>query len=345
MSKVSGVAVSGPFEIKREPMTVDDNQSALQEALDALMGAASAPETVMQPARPAVVASPISEAKIATDAEQVFDASSVVLSGPVDENWLELWYQPKIDLRQKCLAGAEALARINHPEHGLLWLESHLASISEDNLALIFERALLTTLSDWSSFGDAGFNLRLAINIPVNLLLTLPIPKLMNENRPRAEHWPGLMVEVTEDQFVRDIAHAREIAGQLRDNGITIAIDDFGAGYSCLATMRELAFAELKVNRNFVKSCATDATNSAICQTAIDLAHRFGSTAVADGIEQIADLQALQIMGCDFGQGTLLSPPMMKERFIDLLQQRMNKGRAPQTSARDSEPFSNRLSA
>src|SRR5207302_1932280 len=84
-------------------------------------------------------------------------------------------------------------------------------------------------------------------------------------------------------------------------------------------------FAEIKLNRSFVKDCATDSTNAAICETAIDLAHRFGSSAVAEGIESMVDLQALVVMGCDFGQGVLVAPPMPQARFLDLLRQRMNK--------------------
>jgi len=78
----------------------------------------------------------------------------------------------------------------------------------------------------------------------------------------------------------------------------------------------------------------TDATNAAICQTAIDLAHRFGSAAVAEGIENAADLQALMVMGCDFGQGVLIAPPMPQERFLDLLRQRVSKPAAA-TESRD----------
>ena len=189
-------------------------------------------------------------------------------------------------------------------------------------------------MRDWETFDEAGFNLRLAINVPVHLLLKLPIPALVNEHRPKADHWPGLIVEVTEDQIVRDIKRAQEIATQLRVSGITVSIDDFGAGYSSFHSLRELAFTELKLNHGFVKNCATDATNAAICQTAIDLAHRFGSAAVAEGIESVADLQALQIMGCDFGQGILLAPPMPRDQFLALLQQRMNRPRpAPVASS------------
>ena len=243
------------------------------------------------------------------------------------EKWLEIWYQPKIDLKRKCLAGAEALARIHHPNLGVLLPGQFLAGVDDDTLALLTEHALLTTLYDWDIFNDAGYNLHLAINVPVSALLRLPIPTLVKESRPQIKSWPGLVVEVKEDQIVRDIKLAQEIARQLKVSGVTVAIDDFGGGYSSFASLRELPFAELKIDNTFVKDCATEGINGAICQTAIDLAHRFGSVAVAEGIETMADLQALQVMRCDFGQGVLLAPPMPKERFIALLNQRNNKPR------------------
>jgi EAL domain-containing protein (putative c-di-GMP-specific phosphodiesterase class I) len=257
-------------------------------------------------------------------------------------NWVEIWYQPKIDLKRKCLAGAEALARIRHPAIGVLWPGSFLPALGDDSIARLAEYALITTLRNWSSFNEAGFNLHLAINVPVSVLLKLPIPSLVREQRPKAENWPGIILEVSEDQIVRDIALANEVAKQFGDTGITIAIDEFGKGFSSFARLRELPFAELKLDRSFVTNCATDATNAAICQTAIDLAHRFGSAAVAGGIETSVDLQSLQIMGCDFGQGVLIAPPMPKDRFIALLRQRMNKPRpaAPEPDAREAGPSS-----
>lgn len=240
-------------------------------------------------------------------------------------DWLEIWYQPKIDLKRKCLAGAEALARIRHPQEGMLWPESFLPGIDEESLAHLTEHALLTTLRNWTTFADAGFNLHLAINVPASALSKVPICELVAAHRPKSDTWPGLILEVTEDQIVRDIALAQKVAAELKACGVTIAIDDFGAGYSSFSSLRDLPFAELKLDGSFVKDCATDATNAAICQTAIDLAHRFGSVAVAEGIETMADLQALVVMGCDFGQGMLVAPPMPKERFLELLRQRLNK--------------------
>src|ERR1700682_852348 len=81
------------------------------------------------------------------------------------ENWLEIWYQPKIDLRRKCLAGAEALARIHHPTLGVLLPQSFLGDVDDGMLTRLTEHALLTTLRDWTTFDSAGFNLHLAINV------------------------------------------------------------------------------------------------------------------------------------------------------------------------------------
>ena len=299
-------------------MAIDDTKSGLERVLAALTADEPAPPATATPATPAPPIGPLDEA--------------------LRETRLELWYQPKIDIKQRCLAGAEALARIRDPDKGVLLPGSFLPGVSDDVMARLTEHALLTVLRDWSVFDEAGFNLRLAINVPVHLLDRLPIDKIVTENRPKAEYWPGLIVEVTEDQIVRDIRRSQEIAAKLRVSGISVAIDDFGAGYSSFSSLRELSFAELKLNHSFVKGCAGDPTNAAICQTAIDLAHRFGSAAVAEGIETVADLQAMQIMGCDFGQGHLIAPPMPMKDFMALLQRRMNRPKAKAPEPHDEAP-------
>ena len=173
---------------------------------------------------------------------------AVEIAEALRNEWFEIWYQPKIDLKRKCLAGAEALARIRHPAFGVLLPGSFLPYASEEATMQLAEHALLSTLRTWSTFDAAGFNLHLAINVPVSVLLKLPIPALVRENRPRADHWPGIILEVTEDQIVRDIKQAHDIAMQLRGSGISIAIDDFGAGYSSFSSLRNLSFAEIKID-------------------------------------------------------------------------------------------------
>jgi len=244
----------------------------------------------------------------------------IVIAEALRDRWFEIWYQPKIDLRRKCLAGAEALARIRHPELGVLLPGSFVPEVDEDGIAELAKFTLVTALQDWASFEAADFNLHLAVNVPVGVLLRLSIPQLVLANRPKSTRWPGIIVEVTEDQMVRDRALADKIGAQLQVNGISIAIDDFGAGYSFLSRLRDLPFAELKLARDFVSGCAGDATNAAICQTGIDLAHRFGSAAVVDGVDNAVDLQAVMVMGCDFAQGAVIAPSLAKQDFLALLQ-------------------------
>lgn len=253
----------------------------------------------------------------------------VALSDALRNKWFEIWYQPKIDLKRRHLAGAEALPRIRHPQFGT---GNFIPEVDEKSMIELTQHTLLASLADWATFEEAGFNLHLSINVPVSVVLKLPIARLVTQNRPHAKRWPGLILEVKADHIARDAALAKAIATQFRVSGISIAIDDFGAGVASLASLRNLPFAELKIDRSLVAGCATDAANAAICQTIIDLAHRFGSVAVAEGVERTTDLEALVAMGCDFGQGILVAPPMPKANFLDLLRQRMaNRPRPPAT--------------
>lgn len=252
----------------------------------------------------------------------------VSIDEALSNNWLDVWYQPKIDLRRKCLAGAEALVRIQHPQAGFLWPEDYLDALDEEGLLKLSEYSLITTMRHWTLFAEAGFGLRLSVNVPASLLPKIPVKALVATYRPQSEKWPGLILELTEDQIVRDLPAIRQIAKEFKTSTIALAIDEFGAGYSSFSSLRDLPFTELKLHALFVKNCAVDVTNAAICQTAIDLAHRFGSVVVAEGIDAIADLQALTVMGCDLGQGMLVAPPLPKDRFLEALRQHTNRPRA-----------------
>lgn len=164
--------------------------------------------------------------------------------------------------------------------------------------------------------------MRLNVNIPVPALVKLPIEDLVRSHHPNPSKWPGLIIDVPEEQIVTDLALAGELSKRLERYNVRLAIDDFGRGYSSLARLGELPFAELKLDRAFVADCGTDKVNAPLCKTVIDLAHNFGRTATAMGIEKAADAVALVSMGCDFGQGFLLGQPMPEERFISLLRQR-----------------------
>jgi EAL domain-containing protein (putative c-di-GMP-specific phosphodiesterase class I) len=253
---------------------------------------------------------------------------AVGLDEALAQGWLELWYQPKIDLRSKTFAGAEGLIRCRHPLHGVLGPASFLPGAGEQSLTALTEYVVLTALRDWDGIARLGIHLHTAVNTTVGALTNLDMPRLIREHRPRNEKWPGLILEVTEGEVVKDVASIHEIATQLRIYGVTFAIDDFGEGFSSFARLRELPFAELKLDRSFVKDCAEDTRNAGICQAIIDLAHHFGAVAVAEGLENAADLQAVHRMGCDVGQGFFVARPMPKPDFVAMLRDRALAKRA-----------------
>jgi len=237
-------------------------------------------------------------------------------------DWIEFWYQPKIDLRRKRLAGLEAFARARHPQFGILAPAAFMPGATEAELITLAELALISTLKTATNISGLGINLRFAVNISLDALVKLPIADIVRSYRPPDEGWAGLIVDVTEEQVVTDLALAAEIARQLAQVQVKLAIDDFGRGYSSLARLKELPFSELKLDRTFVRNCGTDKANGPLCKTVIDLAHNFGSAAVAVGIEKAADALTLKRMGCDIGQGSLLGQPMPEERLTSLLRQR-----------------------
>jgi EAL domain-containing protein (putative c-di-GMP-specific phosphodiesterase class I)/CheY-like chemotaxis protein len=260
-------------------------------------------------------------------------AGRVDLDEALDHNWIEFWYQPKIDLRKKQLVGVEAFARARHPHNGVLTPSAFMPGAAEPALIRLSELALDQALKASLNFSKLGVNLRLAVNIPINALVKVPVADIVQSHRAKFERWPGVIIDVTEEQIVSDLALAHEITKKLAPFEVRLAVDDFGRGYSSLARLKELPFAELKLDRAFVTDCGTDKVNAPLCKTVIDLAHNFGSIAVAVGIEKASDALALVSMGCDYGQGFLLGQPMPEERFISLLRQRANPKVRPNAAA------------
>ena len=249
-------------------------------------------------------------------------AARLSLDECLKNNWVEFWYQPKIDLRKKQLAGAEAFARVRHPQYGVLSPGSFMPGADDATILALSEFSLVSALKAGLNFSKLGVNLRIAVNVAVPALVKLPIEDIVRAHRPSVASWPGLIIDVTEEQIVTEIGLANELAQKLNQHNIKLAIDDFGRGFTALMKLKEVPFAEMKLDRAFVVDCGTDKVNAPICKAVIDLAHSFGSAAVGIGLEKAADVLALVSMGCDLGQGFLLGQPMPEERFASLLKQR-----------------------
>jgi len=250
------------------------------------------------------------------------DDGKVTLARVLEDDWFELFYQPKIDLKTMRLVGAEALVRARHPARGVLGPGAFLPGAGEDEMLALTERVIITALKDWEAFAASGLSLKLSVNVPVSALVKLPIPAILREERPRAENWPGLIMEVTEDEIIHDLNIANDVADALRRFNCTLALDDFGAGYSSLARLRQLPFSELKIDRSYVSNCHTDRISAGLCETIVELAKRFDLKTVAEGIETPHESHKLQGIGCNIGQGYLFAKPMPKAQLIGIIRAR-----------------------
>ena len=249
-------------------------------------------------------------------------AARIDLDDAISNNWIEFWYQPKIDLRKKQLAGAETYARARHPQHGVVLPDAFMPGASESALAKLAEMSLVNALKAGLVFSKLGINLRITVNAPAVVLSKLAVEEIVKAYRPTGQKWPGLIIDVPESEIITDITLANTISRKLDHCNAHLAIDDFGSGYSTLTRLGSLPFAEIKIARAHVAECGSDRINAPLCKQVIDLAHNFGCAAVGMGIEKAADAVALVSMGCDFGQGFLLGQPMPEERFVSLLRQR-----------------------
>ena len=253
----------------------------------------------------------------------------VTLADVLGRGWFELFYQPKIDLKTMRLVGAEGLVRARHPTRGVISPGVFLPGASEHEILALTERVIITALKDWETCAANGMSVKLSVNVPVSALVKLPIPTMLREQRPQSENWPGLIMEVTEDEIIHDLKIANDVADALRAYNCSLALDDFGAGYSSLARLRQLPFSELKIDRSYVTNCHIDRINAGLCETIVELGKRFGLKTVAEGIETTHESHKLQGIGCDIGQGYLFAKPMAKRQLIGIMRRRlMNKSAA-----------------
>jgi len=253
-------------------------------------------------------------------------ATRIGLVDALAKNWIEFWYQPKIDLRRKRLVGAEAFARARHPAHGVLMPNTFMPGARDENLLELAERAMVDAIRMGEKLAELSVNIRIAINMPIGILARINFDEFLKNGR--LANGPGLIVDIDEKSVIGDMPLSIELAHKLAPHNVKLAIDDFGRGYNALSRSKDIPFAEMKLDRSFVTDCGIDKMKAPVCKNVIDLAHKLGAVAVGVGVEKAADVMALAGMGCDYGQGHLLGQPMPEARFISLLRQRANTRRA-----------------
>jgi EAL domain-containing protein (putative c-di-GMP-specific phosphodiesterase class I) len=256
------------------------------------------------------------------------DMPQVSIAEVIDQGWFELWYQPRIDLALNKLAGAEALFRARHPRHGVIPAGDLLEGAEEAELLNLTTRVLGRAMTDWKSLQKIGVPIELSVNVPVCALKRLSLFSIFWEQGPSSPDWPGITLELNEDDVIPNMPFAFAAIKELHKQKIKLALDSFGLGFAELSRCEELPFSEVKIDRSFVCNCDTDPHNAGLCETVVAFAHRYHAKVVAEGVETIGELKTLREMGCDYAQGYLLARPMSKSDFIALLEERARKAAA-----------------
>ena len=235
----------------------------------------------------------------------------------VEQGELSLLYQPQFDLRTGQIVGAEALVRWLHPQRGVISPDEFLPLVRGHQLmAPITEFVLNQALDDAKRWSAAGLDLPVAINLSATAVAIPDLPgRIEKALEARGLAASTLVIEITEDLFLEDSASARRILLSLRENGVSIAIDDFGSGYSALWYLRDLPVDKVKLDRSFIAPIASDPKAAAVTRAVIDLAHVLLLTTVAEGVEDETTAQLLRLYGCDVVQGYLYSPPVTAEEI------------------------------
>ncbi|HVM22516.1 MAG TPA: EAL domain-containing protein [Sphingomicrobium sp.] len=233
------------------------------------------------------------------------------LSRALQDQQLHMVYQPKVALADGELVCVEALVRWDDPEFGAVE-PSRFIPVAENHGLIddLTQWGLRTILRQWLDWRDEGIESNVAFNISALSLEHLDFPDLV-ERMCRALEVPTdrLVLELTEGA-TQPLVKLMDTLTRFRIKGIGLAIDDFGTGYSSLMQLRQLPFTEVKIDQAFV----SDVTHSRDCRLIVEaitrLAQGLGLTATAEGIETAEQLRLVRELGCDIGQGYLISPPL-----------------------------------
>ena len=236
----------------------------------------------------------------------------------VADESLFVHYQPKVHVRRGEIAGIEALLRWRHPTRGLI-SPSDFIPIAEESRD-IFALTLWTmrrVIDDQRILAALGHDYPVFINVAGVLLSDIRFVEAVRAIVPASGASIGF--EITETSVIRDpesaIRHLKIFAGL----GIHVAIDDYGAGLSSLAYLKQLPASELKIDKLFITQLTSSNRDPLIVRSTIDLAHALDMEVVAEGVETAATLALLSVMGCDMAQGFLISCPVAIEALVPFL--------------------------
>jgi len=237
----------------------------------------------------------------------------------IAESHLVLHYQPQLDLRSGEILKVEALLRWRHPLLGLIEPLTFLPLAEEAGLMRQLTRWVLTeALGQCATWRAAGRQMTVSVNVSASDLLDPGLAQVIAdllESSPLPAD--ALVLEITETSIITEFERSKQIVEDLRDLGVVVSIDDFGAGFTALAYLSSLAVGELKLDRSFVTHLASGgkSRDMELVRATIELGHALRLRVVAEGVEDKATLELLADLGCDLAQGYFVGKPKPADRL------------------------------
>ncbi len=269
----------------------------------------------------AMVAARESQARIAPDIRYASDPATRAPSPVLTESWVQqafdrqqfvTVYQPIVRVANRQIVGFEALARLHHPQKGILTPQTFLHTIHRLGMEIDFDRwmirAALAQLAQWQ---HRWSNLTLSVNVSPQTLQHPEFPAWLRAWLEEFDVRPDrLNLEITESQALSNMADVTWILRELKHLGVSVTIDDFGTGYSSINYLRLLPIDRVKLDRSFVTRIPHHRTDASVAAAIIILAHLLSIDVVAEGVEHPEQLRWLQDNGCDYAQGFYIARPL-----------------------------------
>ena len=232
-----------------------------------------------------------------------------------------LHYQPQVSVDSLAITGVEALVRWQHPQLGLV-SPAEFIPLAEDTglIVPIGEWVLRTACLQARRWRDQGFApIRIAVNISARQFHDRDLAQTVIRILEETDLPPNcLALELTESSIMQNADFAAGMLRRLKSMGINILIDDFGTGFSSLASLKRLPIDALKIDQSFVRDATTDQDDAALVMAIITLAHNLRLTVIAEGVETEDQLRFLQLLRCDQIQGGFFSKPLPADSLVSL---------------------------
>jgi len=231
-------------------------------------------------------------------------------------------YQPKYNLRTGEVYGAEALVRWELPERGLILPSDFIPIAEESNLIIDIGEWVLDKVCEdfrgWQRTVSAAG--RVSVNLSLKQLRQRNFIQRINAILRGHEVSPtSLELEITETTLMENPERTIKLLDQLYGLGLHLAIDDFGTGYSSLSALQQFPISTLKIDRSFVRDIVINPDDATIVDTIIQMGRNMDMDVVAEGVEDEAQLNYLQTLGCTYAQGLLFGEPMSSDNYLELL--------------------------